>query len=92
MRAFSMISPAELDDYVRALRDDGWREDDFELDEEVYDPATAEVEACLGHVAIKCRRTEVVAVYSMGGGSNWIAEFIDDLRLGKFGSPPGGTA
>ena len=59
--------------------------DDFDLQEDVFDPRKAEVEAALGEVGVHCRATEAVEVYRLGPGFTWASDFADDLQHGKFG-------
>ena len=58
---------------------------DFDLQEDVFDPRKAEVEAALGEVGVNCRATEAVEVYRLGPGFTWTSDFADDLQQGKFG-------
>lgn len=87
MHAFKLVQTKELDEFTNALKRNGWREENFRIEEEVYDPATAEVEAETGEVIITCTRTHAVVVYHLGRGSSWVMDFIDDLQAGKFGRP-----
>lgn len=87
MPAFKLIRADELREFSEVLTRNAWREEDFQVEEEVYDPATAEVEGCHGKVLIDCRRTHAVGVYPVGRGSSWVSDFADDLRAGKFGRP-----
>ncbi|GIX29227.1 hypothetical protein [Pelomicrobium sp. G1] len=92
MLEFRLISPEEREAFIAALRRHGWRPEDFTLTEQPLDPATAEVEAETGEVAVACTRNHRVAVYPVGRGSSWVSDFADDLRAGRFGSPTGGMA
>jgi hypothetical protein len=47
MEPFKLITQDELVDFAAALKGNGWQERDFELQEDVFDPRTAEVEAFL---------------------------------------------
>ena len=87
MPAFKLVHAAELDEFTAALKTHGWHEEDFRLEEEEYDPATAEVEAETGEVIVTCARTHKVGVYHVGRGSYWVTDFVDDLLAGKFGKP-----
>ena len=89
MALYQLIGEKELTTLAAAIKRNGWKESDFELQEDVFDPATAEVEAALGEVGIKCLKTQAVAVYRIGPGLDWVSDFIEDLRLGKFGRPSG---
>ncbi len=66
----------------------GVQASDFELQEEAFDPQTAEVEARKGSLGVRHRRTEAVAVYPLGDGSDWVAGFAADLAGGRFGGLP----
>jgi len=87
MTRISLITEAELAEFAAALKKNGWRREDFELEEDVFDPAKAEVESAEGEVGIRCLKTEASAVYRLGPGFAWIADFAADLARGKFGSP-----
>ena len=52
MPDFKLVHAAELDEFTAALKTHGWHEEDFRVEEEEYDPATAEVEAETGEVII----------------------------------------
>jgi hypothetical protein len=84
MDDFKLITPAELKVFRDTLAKSGQRVEDFRIDEEVYDPATAEVEAETGEVLVTCVRTHWVECYHIGRGSSWVADFADDLKGGKF--------
>lgn len=73
--------------FEAALRRHGWEPTDFELQEDAFDPAKAEVEAALGEVGIRCLRTEAVTVYRVGAGMDWLAQFESDLAQGRLGKP-----
>jgi hypothetical protein len=85
MSSFRMISERQLAEFDAVLERHGWRRVDFDLEEEVFDPRTAEVEAALGEVGVRCLQTEAVAIYRLGSGSDWVSDFADDLERGKFG-------
>jgi hypothetical protein len=87
MTRLNLITEAELAEFSAALRKNGWRREDFELEEDVFDPAKAEVESAEGEVGVRNLRTEGVEVYRLGPGFNWLADFAADLARGKFGSP-----
>jgi len=89
MTSHSLITQQELADFAAALGRHGWRDQDFELQEDVFDPGKAEVEAAAGEVGVRCLRTEGVQVYRLGAGFAWVAEFAADLEHGKFGSRTG---
>jgi hypothetical protein len=69
MEPFKLITQDELVDFAAALKGNGWQERDFELQEDVFDPRTAEVEASFGRLGIRCFLTEAVEVYPLGPGS-----------------------
>lgn len=87
MTAYRLISPSEVAAFGDALLRHGWHPSDFELQEDVFDPATAEVEAALGELGVRCLRTDAVAAYRLGSGSDWLADFEEDLRQGRMGVP-----
>ena len=87
MTSHSLITPQELADFAAAIRRHGWRTQDFELQEDVFDPGKAEVEAAAGEVGVRCLTTEGVQVYRLGAGFAWVPDFAADLEHGKFGSP-----
>ena len=89
MTPYKLIGPHELDAFNAALARHGWKSSDFELQEDAFDPATAEVEAALGEIGVKCLRTEAVTTYLVGTGLDWVTEFETDLRAGRLGHPPG---
>jgi hypothetical protein len=85
MTTYRLIGPRELAAFSDALVRHGWHLADFELQEDVFDPAAAEVEAALGEVGVKCLKTGAVTVYRVGPGLDWLAEFENDLREGRMG-------
>jgi hypothetical protein len=87
MTPYRLISQEQLAAFGDALARNGWHESDFELEEGVFEQATAEVEAALGEVGVKCLRTEAVAIYRIGPGLDWVGDFDTDLRAGKMGRP-----
>ena len=87
MATYSLITDAQLADISAALRRHRFSATDFELEENVFDPRTAEVEAALGEVGIRCLKTEAVNVYRIGPGLDWVGDFRSDLDRGRFGEP-----
>ena len=87
MTRTSLITAQELAAFAAALQKNGWRREDFELDDDVFDPTKAEVEAAAGEVGVRCLRTEGIRVYRLGAGFAWVTEFAADLEAGKFGTP-----
>ena len=85
VRASGLITERQLADFVAAVERAGWRREDFDLQEDVFDPRTAEVEAAMGQVGVRCLVTEAVSVYRLGPGFDWVSDFADDLERGKFG-------
>ena len=65
MRAFKLVNAEEWDEFTDALKKHGWHEEDFRVQEEAYDPATAEVESETGQLIITCSRTHSVGVYTI---------------------------
>lgn len=89
MISFKLITDWEWADFAAVLRRNGWREDDFELEEDIFDPATAEVGTCNGQVGVGCLATGAVELYCAGQGFIWVTDFGHDLEHGKFGWPEG---
>jgi hypothetical protein len=85
--AFKLVHAEELAEFTNALKRHGWHEEDFRVEEEEYDQATAEVESEIGEVIITCTRTHNVRAYHLGRGSSWVTDFMDDLQADKFGRP-----
>ncbi len=88
MASYLLITGSQLDAFAAAAREKGFGVSDFELQEEVFDPQTAEVEARKGNVGVRCLRTDAVAVYPLGDGSDWVASFAAELGTGRFGGRP----
>ena len=86
--SYLLIMDSQLGAFAAAAREKGFEASDFELQEEVFDPQTAEVEARKGNVGVRCPRTEAVTVYPLGDGSDWVASFAADLGGGRFGGRP----
>ena len=89
MTSFDLITDDELGQFNAVLKKNGWREQDFELQEEELDQAEAEVETCTGRVGIRNLLTQAVEVYRLGPGWQWVSDFTSDLSNGKFGQPSG---
>jgi len=87
MASYSLVTDGQLGAFAAAARAAGFEASDFELQEEVFDPQTAEVEAQKGGVGVRRPRTEAIAVYPLGDGSDWVAGFAADLASGRFGGP-----
>jgi hypothetical protein len=85
MSAYKLITDQEIAAYLAAIERNGWRKEDFDLQEDAYDQPTAEVEAAFGEVGVHCLVTEAVQLYRLGPGFEWAKDFDDDLRHGKFG-------
>ena len=88
MASYSLVTDSQLGAFAAAAQEAGFEASDFELQEEVFDPQTAEVEARKGDVGVRRLRTEAVAVYPLGDGSDWVAGFAADLVNGRFGGRP----
>ena len=84
---YRLISEKDLVAFAAVLARNGWRDSAFELEENAFDQATAEVEAAQGEVGVKCLATQAVAVYRIGSGLDWVSDFARDLHAGKMGSP-----
>ena len=88
MASYSLVTDGRLGAFAAAAHEVGFEASDFELQEEVFDPQTAEVEARKGNLGVRRLRTEAVVVYPLGDGSDWVAGFAADLAGGRFGGPP----
>ena len=88
MASYSLVTDGHLARAARAARAAEGAASDFELQEEAFDPQTAEVEARKGNLGVRRLRTEAVAVYPLGDGSDWVAGFAVDLASGRFGGRP----
>ncbi len=87
-RSSEVSAEHKLGAFAAAAREAGFEASDFEFQEEVFDPQTAEVEARKGDLGVRRLRTEAVPVYPLGDGSDWVAGFAADLASGRFGDPP----
>ena len=83
MADYKLVNARDLSAFLDALLRHGYEPGEFELQEDVYDPAMAEVEAALGEVGVRCLTTQAVLAYSVGPGRNWLQDFENDLRNGK---------
>ena len=83
MTRSSLITQAELAEFAAALKKHRWRREDFELEEDVFDPAKAEVESAEGEVGVRCLKTEASALYRLGPGFAWSADFAADLARAR---------
>ena len=90
MASFTLITDGQLSAFKSVVRKKGFAEADFELQKEVFDEQTAEVEARKGDVGVRCRLNEAVVVYPLGDGSDWVANFAADLESSRFGQPSRG--
>jgi hypothetical protein len=88
MASYTLVTDSQLGAFAAAAQATGFEASDFELQEEVLDPQTAEVEARKGDLGVRRPRTEAVAVYPLGDGSDWVAGFAADLANGRFGGRP----
>ena len=88
MASYTLITDGQLGAFAAAAREAGFQASDFEFQEEVFDPQTAEVEARKGDLGVRRPRTEAVVVYPLGDGSDWVAGFAADLASGRFGGWP----
>jgi hypothetical protein len=88
MASYALITESQLGAFAAATEERGFEVSDFELQEEEFDPQTAEVEARKGNLGVRRLRTDAVAVYPLGDGSDWVASFAADLASGRFGGPP----
>ena len=85
MASYTLVTDGQLGAFAAAAQDAGLQASDFDLQEEVFDPQTAEVEARKGDLGVRRPRTDAVAVYPLGDGSDWVASFAADLASGRFG-------
>jgi hypothetical protein len=88
MSSYALVTDGELGAFAAAAREGGFEVADFELQEEEFDPQTAEVEARKGNLGVRRLQTEAVAVYPLGDGSDWVASFAADLASGRYGDRP----
>ena len=88
MASYSLVTDGQLGAFAAAARAAGFEASDFELQEEMFDPQTAEVEARKGDLGVRRLGNEAVAVYPLGDGSDWVAGFAADLASGRFGGRP----
>ena len=86
MTSFTLITHQELTDFAAARKRSGWRDQDFELQEDVFSPQKAEVEAALGEVGVRCLPSQAIQVYRLGAGFAWVDDFAADLQRGRFGT------
>jgi hypothetical protein len=86
MADYTLITERDLADFGALVRRSGWREEDFDLQEDAFDPQKAELEGAFGEVGIQCLRNGSVQVYRLGSGFTWVEDFAADLRSGKFGT------
>jgi len=88
MTSYALITENQLGAFATAAKESGFEASDFELQEEEFDPQTAEVEARKGSLGVRRLQNDAVAVYPLGDGSDWVASFAADLASGRFGGPP----
>ena len=88
MALYSLITDDQLGAFGAAAQQAGFEASDFELQEDVLDPQTAEVEARKGNVGVRRLRTEAIAVYPLVDGSEWFAGIATDLANCRFGCRP----
>ncbi|MEO7243031.1 MAG: hypothetical protein ABIW85_08985 [Variovorax sp.] len=86
---YKLITEHQLQKFHDLIQRQGWRAQDFELQEDAFDPQKAEVEAALGEVGVRCLANQSVEVYPLDAGDEWLALFSGDLQSGKFGRPRG---
>jgi len=79
------LHPSELEDFKTELRRHGRRASEFELYASKKEPPAISANAIMavaGEVRVVSLATGVERTYASGHGSNWIAEFSDDVRAG----------
>lgn len=86
MSAFAVVTNQELVDFAAVLHGHGMRQEDFELQEAVFDPQQAEVEGARGELSVHCLPSQAVSVYRLGAGTRWVDEFAGDLQRGRYAS------
>jgi hypothetical protein len=88
MASYSLVTDGQLGAFAAAAQEAGFEASNFELQEEVFDPQIAEVEARKGNLGVRRLLTEAVMVYPLGDGSDWVVGFAADLANGRFGGRP----
>ena len=88
MASYTLVTDGQLGAFAAAAWAAGFEASDFEVQEEMFDPQTAEVEARKGDLGVRRLGKEAVAVYPLGDGSDWVAGFAADLASGRFGGRP----
>jgi|SoiMethySBSTD1v2_1073268.scaffolds.fasta_scaffold371145_3 hypothetical protein len=84
MGAFQLVTDNDIARFNAAVAKHGRSPADFEIQEEAFDQAKAEVETALGEVGVKRIANDAVEAYPLGPGRDWVADFDADLRAGKF--------
>ena len=84
---FLLLEREEIELYCTALREHGYREEDFDLSERSDPLPCAWIMAISGEAVIKCIKTGITRYCRAGEGSTWPAEFYNDLKDGVFGTP-----
>lgn len=84
----AVIAAREIERFHAVLGRHGWRAEDFELQEDLFNPQKAELEAASGEIGVRCLVTQAVEVYRLGPGFDWLADFASDLERGRFGRVP----
>lgn len=84
---FLLLEREEIELYRTALREHGYREEDFDLSERSDPLPCVWIMAISGEAVIKCIKTGITRYYRAGEGSTWPAEFYNDLKDGVFGIP-----
>ncbi len=82
--ALTFLGQDEVDDAHHAIRERGFRTDDFEILERP-DPSPSLPGPVTGIVVVLRKSNAVRRTYAGGHGSQWAAEFGEDLERGVFG-------
>ncbi len=80
-----MISDSEIEDFDAAIAKAGFDPNDFSLTPLEDPPATSGAEAVTGTVTVLRESNTESAIYTVGFGSTWVADFESNLLAGKFG-------
>ena len=79
-----MVSDSTREDFIEAIKHQGFDVDDFELTEQRDPPRGTDVQPFTGQVTIRRKSTRAEKTYASGHGSSWPTEFDDDLSQGVF--------
>ena len=74
MGAYRLVTDADVARLHAAIAKHGRQPADFEVQEDVFDQAKAEVETALGEVGVKRIANDAVEAYPLGPGRDWVAD------------------